>query len=413
MLNKIRHTFFAVLVFVGAAAHAQDLNLAKQYFKAGQLAAAKEQIDGYLESDEGGTVAEAWLLKAAVYAGISDNVQMRYLVPDGKKEAFLAIERAAKLNKALAKSELAKDSFAILRAIYRSYAADGVAGFNAASEKKSAAGYAQALDFFKNALLINQFVIDQQWNVDLQPQRQVLQYNAAQAAINSNKEDEALLYSRQLADNRVIAAGAYASADFYNIYQWLTNYYHIKQDATNLVQYANLGTTIYPQSIYFISMLLNGYRQLGDYAHLLPAYEKAVKRFPDQHSILYAYCTDLFTYIYLPNTNNHQKTALSTKLELQLKNYISQQPDSTKAYLLLGKHYFNGAVDKQQAGKTGNQTFTTSLNKSINYLKMALDRMYDPKNPLRKQTFEILIKALNAVGRKGEADAAFVQMMGL
>jgi hypothetical protein len=405
LFNKIRYIFFVILAACVSNAQAQDFSLAKTYFQEGKLAAAKEQIDGFLEGEQGNK-AEAWLLKAAIYAGISDNVQLKYLVPDGRKEAFSALERAVRLNKGLAQTELEKDSFAILRTIYRSYAMEGVSIFNAASEKNSPLGFAQALDLFKNALIINRFVLEQQWTVDLHPEVLSVQYNAAQAAINANKEDEALLYSHQLANSRVIAAGRYTTADFFNIYQWLVNYYYIKRDAANLVRYTNFGASIYPQTVYFVNMQVYGYRQLGDYSHLWPVYEKAIKQFPDQLILLYAYCTDLFNCIYQSGTSKTENQLLGEKLESAVKNYIAHQPDSAKGYLLLGKHYYNRAASLQKTHAQP-EPILSLLNLAADNFQSAADKTIDRRLPQFKETVLLLVKALEAAQRKGEANEAY------
>lgn len=411
MFNKIRYIVFVILAAWVSNAQAQDFLLAKTYFQEGKLAAAKEQIDGYLEGEQG-TKAEAWLLKAAIYAGISDNVQLKYLVPDGRKEAFSALERAVRLNKGLAQQELAKDSFAILRTIYRNYTMEGVSIFNAASEKNSPLGFAQALDLFTNALIINRLVLEQQWVVELQPDLLVVQYNAAQAAINANKEDEALLYSLQLANSRVIAAGRYTSADFFNIYQWLANYYYIKLDATNLVRHANFGASVYPEAVYFVNMQVNGYRQLGDYIHLWPVYEKASKQFPDQYIILYAYCTDLFNWIYPAGTDKPENTTLSEKLELALKSYITHQPDSAKGYLLLGKHYYNRAASLQKAHAQPERILSV-LNLAANNFQSAANKATDRRLPQFKETVLLLVKTLEVALRMEEAAKAQQLLEGI
>ncbi len=404
MFNKLRYIAFVILAVWVSNAQAQDFSLAKTYFQEGKLAAAKEQIDGYLETGEAHQPAP-WLLKAAIYAGISDNVQLKYLVPDGRKEAFSALERAVRLNKGLAQQELEKDSFAILRTIYKSYALEGVSIFNAASEKNSPLGFAQALDLFANALIINRFVLEQQWVVELQPDLLVVQYNAAQAAINANKEDEALLYSHQLANSRVIAAGRYTSADFFNIYQWLVNYYYIKRDATNLVRYANFGASVYPQTLYFVNMQVNGYRQLGDYSHLLPVYEKAIKQFPDQYILLYAYCTDLFNWLYPSGTNKLENPILSEKLEQALKSYITHQPDSAKGYLLLGKHYYNRAASLQK-GHAQPERILSVLSLAADNFQTAVNKFSDRRLPQFRETVLLLVKALEAAQRKEAAAQA-------
>lgn len=412
MFNKIRYFVFVILAACVTNAQAQDFSLAKTYFQEGRLAASKEQIDGYLEGEQGNK-AEAWLLKAAIYTGISDNVQLKYLVPDGRKEALSAMERAIKLNKGLAQQELEKDSFAILRTIYRSYAMEGVSVFNAASEKNSALGYAQALDFFKNALIINRFALEQQWVVELQPELLVVQYNAAQAAINANKEDEALLYSQQLANARVIAAGRYTNKDFFNIYQWLVNYYYSKRDAVNLVRFANFGASVYPETVYFVNMQVNGYQQLGNYSHLLPIYEKAIQQFPNQHNLLYAYSADLFNYLYRAGTNKPESPALwSEKLELALKNYIQQQPDSAKGYLLLGKHYYNKAASLQKS-HAGSERILSLLNLAADNFQFAVDKFSNRGLPQFKETVLLLARALEAAQRKQEAAKAIKLLEGI
>lgn len=411
MFNKIRYIAFVILTVGTIHSQAQDFSLAKTYFQEGKLAAAKEQIDGYLETGEGNK-ATAWLLKAAIYAGISDNVQLKYLVPDGRKEVLGAVEKAVRLDKKLAQQELEKDGFAILRTIYSGYATEGVSVFNAASEKSSAIGYAQALDLFKNALIINKFVLEQQWIVDLQPDLLVVQYNAAQAAINANKEDEALLYSRQLANNRVIAAGRYTDSDFFNIYRWLVNYYYTKRDAGNLVKYAGLGANIYPQSIYFINMQVNGYHQLGDYSHLIPIYEKAITQFPDQHILLYAYCADLFNWIYRAGAHKSESQILSDKLEFALKDYTNQQPDSAKGYLLLGKHYYNRAASLQKSHAQPERILSL-VNLAADNFQTAADKTTDRRLPQFKETVLLLVKALEAAQRKAEAAKAQELLKGI
>lgn len=411
MLNKIRYIAFAILAVGAIQAQAQYYVMAKTYLQEGKLAAAKEQIDGYLQTDEGNK-APGWLLKAAIYAGISDNVQLKYLVPDGRKEAFGAIEKAVRLDKKLAQQELEKDGFAILRTIYSGYTTEGVSTFNAASEKNSAIGFAQALDLFKNALIINRFVIEQQWLVALKPELPVVQYNAAQAAINASKEDEALLYSQQLANNRIMAAGRYTDTDFFNIYQWLVNYYYTKQDAGNLVKYAGLGANIYPKSIYFVNMQINGYRQLGDYAHLLPIYEKAIKQFPDQYILLYAYCTDLFNWLYQSGATKPDNQILTDKLALALKNYTSLQPDSAKGYLLLGKHYYNRAASLQKSHAQPERILSL-VNLAADNFQSAADKTTDRRLPQFKETVLLLVKALEAAQRKAEAAQAQELLKGI
>jgi hypothetical protein len=409
--NKIKCLLVAFLMLMTNFTVAQDLATAKQLWADNRVVAAKEAIDSYL-ADTGSEDAEGWLLKAAIYAAISKDPQLKYLVADGRSDAFQAIKKATAINANLVANNLQRSDFDMLKHIYQGYAADGVAFFNAGSEKKSTEDYAAALENFKKARIIGQFTQEQGWKLVFQPNDSILLYNTAQAAINAQKEDEAVLYSKKLADMGIAAAGSYTKADFENIYQWLVNYYNINKDSRNLQFYAAAGAKVYPQNQYFANISINNYRETGNNTQMVQAYEAALKRFPGNHALIYCFCTDLFTYIYAPGTSVKTKRLLYPKLESNLQAYSKTQPDSAKAYLLLGKHFYNKAVDLQKAG-AGNKPVVTAFNQAIKMLKIFTNRPFEPGSKIRIEAFEIMITAYKAAGRKGEADAAFTEMMGL
>jgi hypothetical protein len=403
--------FFALLW--SHTANAQDLAAAKQLWQQKRMVAAKEAIDTYL-NDTGEKDAEGWLLKAEIYNAVSTDLQLKSLVADGKLDAFSAIKRAAVLNPKLVAGQLAGDKFAILHTIYTGFANEGVALFNAAVERKSITDYGNALDQFKKALQVSDFAAGQGWKPFFIPSDSVLLYNAAQSAINAAKEDEALLYSRKLADRPVYQAGAYKKPDFENIYQWLVNYYNIKKDGQNLQKYAAVGAKIYPMNLYFAAVAINNYKETGNYPGMIAAYEAAVKHFPQNNDLRYSFCNDLFAVIYKPAEKIYKPAGFYQKLEAQLQLLIKNEPDTARGYLLLGKHYYNKAADLQKAGAAG-KTVLSTLNQAIKVFKTCTQKapFLPDSNQVRKESFELLIAALKAAGRKGEADAAFTEMMGL
>lgn len=401
MRNKIKYLFVSIICLGIVQAKAQQLDLAKQYLKERQLVAAKEQIDNYLNS-EGQTNVNGWLLKTEIYAAISNDAQLRYLVPDGRNEAIASLKKATTLNKTVVTAELEKQGYKPLPDLYKGYVTDGVAAFNAATETKQAMGYAKALDLFKNALTINDFAREQGWEIPFHPELQQVQYNAAQSAINAGNEDAAILYSRQLANGSIISTGNYTKANFANIYQWMVNYYYIKEDHKNLQHYAAWAAKVYPDSLYFTSILLKSYRKTNYYDDLWLLYDKALKEFPKQHAILYSFCADMFTYIYT-TVDKAVKGEMSQKLEEHLKQYIQLEPDSAKGYCLLGKYYFNVAVDMQKAGAKAN-SITSYLNHAITQLKIGIEKCHDCDRAFLKEAKLTLCAALKGIGQKVDTD---------
>jgi hypothetical protein len=407
--NKIIY-FLSLFLLSANLLWAQHLATAKQLWDDKRIVAAKEAIDTYLD-DAGREDAEGWLLKAAIYSAMSTDGQLKYLVADGRMDAFQAIKKATTINPGQVTAKLKTANFAILKDIYTGCTSDGVAFFNAGIEKRAVSDHGTALEYFKKALLVSQFAQQQGWKVGFKPNDSILLYNAAQAAIHAQKEDEALLHGKKLADKHIFTAGNYTKTDFENIYQWLVNYYHSRKDGSNLQLYAAKGAKIYPQSQYFTTSSINNYRETGSYAQMIAAYELGIKQFPNNDALLYSFCCDLFNYIHLPATTVKVKKLLYPKLEQNLRISIKSQPDSAQAYLLLGKHYFNMAADYQKSGASNNQVLLM-LNQSISILKTCTEKDRNLQSQIRKQAFELLITALKSTGRKGEANEAYAKMQG-
>jgi hypothetical protein len=402
--NKIRYLFLLLLIIAGEAAFSQDLATAKKLWEEKRMMASKEAIDGYLE-EAGAEDAEGWLLKAAIYSAISTDPQLKYLVADGRMDAFSAIKKAAALNQKWVTEQLTASKFELLQVIYKGCTSDGVAFFNAG-----------ALDFFKKAVSVSDFVLLQGWKTVFQPNDTVLLYNITQSAINAQREDDAVLYGRKLAGKGIYSAGMYSKADFENIYQWLVNYYHIKKDGPNLQLYAAKGAKIYPKSLYFTTISINNYRETGNYKQMVQAYEAAVKRFPQNHSLRYIFCNDLFNYIYSVSVTEtipiRLKKLLYVTLTWHLQTYILQEPDSASAILLLGKHYYNKSVDLLKAG-FGNRLITQILGQAIRQLKLYEAKATITNDIHYKEGVQLLVNTLYAVGDKAEAERYSKLLQGI
>jgi hypothetical protein len=409
--NKIKYKFLLILLITGIGTYSQDLATAKKLWEEKRVVASKEAIDQYLD-DSGAEDEEAWLLKAAIYSAICTDQQLKYLVADGRMEVFSAIKKAAALNPKWVTEQLTAGKFELLQVIYKGCTSDGVAFFNAGVERKSVPDYAAALDFFKKAMTVRDFALSQNWKPPFQPNDSILLYNTAQAAINAQKEDDAVLYGRKLADKGIYSAGVYSKADFENIYQWLVNYYNIKKDGSNLQLYAAKGVKIYPGNLYFATISINNYRETGNYGQMLMLYESAIRRFPVNNELLYSYCSDLFTYIYAVSKSVKPKLNQSAKLERSLAALAKAEPDSARAFLLLGKHYYNMAVDLQKAG-AGSKKVIPVLRRAVNQLKLFVAKAKSPGSISYKEGLELLVTVLKAVGDKAEAERYNLLLQGI
>jgi hypothetical protein len=395
LIRKYIHNKLLIinLALLPSISWGQDTAEARRLLQSNQLAAAKEQVDIYLAGQDNVSGAGGWLLKADIYAAIGTDAQWKYLVPDGREVALAAIRTAVQMDAETTGKRLKANGYSPLPALYRGWVTEGTGAFNAATERKLASGYAQALDLFKKALTINTLCAEQGWMVALQPNVAVTRYNAAQSAINAGNEDAALLYARQLADAGLTMAGPYQKADFCNIYQWLVNYYHQKQDAANLQAYAIKGGKIYPDTPYFTRMLLNSHQAVGDKEHLLlvMAYDRAVQKFTKDDDIRYGYCASLYMQLYKFGAVGHQKTVLSQKLEQNLSKYLQNQPDSARGWLLMGKHWYNTALDLQKV-KPGDKTVQAAFAEARQHLQRAIDLMPDKTSPVHQQGIQLLEK---------------------
>jgi hypothetical protein len=329
--NKIKYCIFQLLFIVTISGYSQDLATAKRLWEEKRLVACREAIDTYLE-ESGADDAEGWLLKATVYSAISTDPQLKYLVADGRMDAFSAVKKAAGLNQKWVTAQFAASKFELLKVIERGCTSDGVAFFNAGAERKSVTDYTEALNFFKKASSIRYFALSQGWKPVFLPSDTVLWYNITQSAINAQREDDAVLYARKLADKDIYSAGSYSKTDFENIYQWLVNYYHIKNDGLNLQSYAAKGAKIYPQTLYFTTISINNYRQMGNYGQLIMAYETGINRFSQNNDLIYSYCIDLLTYVYTVLKAGKVKLKQSARLERSLGLLAKSEPDSARAY---------------------------------------------------------------------------------
>jgi hypothetical protein len=387
-----------------AVLQAQDLAYTRQLLQQKDFARAKELIDSLVEIAN--TTAEAWMLKATIYNAISKDPAAKDLVADAKMDAFKALQKAIQLNKDAVNEQLRQTGYSLPFDLYNGYTNQGVAYFNAGAERDDKASYAEALNNFKKAGLVGNWINTNGWGLSAIDTNNL--YYSAKAAINAGKEEDAALFAKKIADNGITQS--LASKGFESIYQWLVYHYKLKQDGENLLKYTTLGNMQFPASVYFNLIYIDWLRQQKDYNTMLALYQKVFKKQPNNSKYQLAYYNDVFNYLYqngeLPIK---ERVKYERLLSAGLLQYLKANPASAEGRLLLGKFYINQANDVSKEWVLRSTTDTKILNgykttqrnlllKSNKYLLEIINKFSKPGATAYIDALQLLVgnfKALN------------------
>ncbi|MGG9972152.1 hypothetical protein ACQ33O_10195 [Ferruginibacter sp. SUN002] len=369
----MRLLFVLISLLFWGTMEAQNLDSARHLWQRNELGRA---LDLILEDTTATT--EAWLLKAKIYQSISVDAKYKDLVADPKKEAFEALKTAY----ADYPVSLTTDSTAYK--IYEGYTNDGVAFFNAGTEKQDKTDYARALKSFKKAADVMAFINRNKQLLKIDTTN--LLYSA-KAAIYAEDEPEAFYYSKRIADLGI------RRTDFEPIYQWLLYHYRQKGESATLMSYTIKFVKAFPRSNYGYLNLIDFHRNKGDLKPVLLFYHHLIKnKTLDEPKYKLTFCQDLFNYLYTNPTDSLSVTEKATwvkSLESTLKDYLKTNKTDVAAKLLFGKFYINKAVDTQKE-KPGTN-ISSFLIKSNAYLKEVADRSPKANKNLKIEAVKLLI----------------------
>ena len=335
--------FFAIIFMsFSMLSDAQSIDSIRKYWQDNDLSKAKETVDAFvLENLE---EAKGWLLKAGIYNSISSDNDYKDLVTDGRLEAFKAIQKATDVNQPWLQEQLQKDNYQLIFDIYKGYTNDGVAFFNAGAEKQSKEDYARSIPYFKKAAMVGSFISQQGWGLPAIDTNNL--YYTAKAAIYAERKDEALLYSKRIADANI--STSQQQKGFEQMYQWLVFQYRQKKDAESLEKYSRIGVRNFPFSPYFELNYIDWLRESKNYPAIFSLYKKIFNKGAGTQEYQLAYIRDMFNFVF------EHKDSISTgrnetkvQLEKELTNYSKKYPADVTAKLLQGKFYINEAAGLQ------------------------------------------------------------------
>ncbi|UEG49416.1 hypothetical protein LK994_12315 [Ferruginibacter lapsinanis] len=382
--NKIIIKLLLLFILLIGRVEAQTLDSVRVVYKENDLPRVKQLIDEFVVDSP--AIAAGWLLKAKIYRALNDNIRYRDLTADANGEVFIALKKVYFLQPDLLKG----DSTALY--IYKSYTDNGVAFFNAGTEKQNKADYEQALVSFKKAANVREVFNDLGfWPSG--PDTTNLYYSA-KSAIYAEKEEESVFFSKKIANLGL------NEPKFETIFQWLLYYFRQKGDETSLDQYSVITEKAYPTSDYYLLNYIDWYRSLGNATSLVKTYQKLFNGGFTKQEYRLSYLKDLYQFAFMdaaPSKASFQDETEQNKLKellyKELTSFVKKNPRSVEGKLLFGKFYINQAVDFQN--RKGN--ISASLILSNKYLQEVADRSPKAETCFQIEATQLLIANFTAL----------------
>ncbi|HJS55002.1 MAG TPA: hypothetical protein VJ765_10670 [Chitinophagaceae bacterium] len=327
--------FFLSLLILSASSRlfAQSIEDIEGQLQKGELDKAKASVDGFLAKEKNANKPDGWWYKGLVYNEIAKSDKYKNLAPDGRMDAFNAFKKYYELDPKAIRATL--EQHVRLFDIYNGYFDLGVANFGQSK-------FDDAYNSFRNALTVEEYIAGKglEYNGFKFPAFDTtLIQNIALSAYRANKEDEAAVYYRKIADQKI------AGKDNIDVYQLLIEYYGKKNDKVNREKYLQLGRELYPAEDRWYQIELDEVDE-KDKKALFAKYEELLPKYPDKYVLYYNYSVELFNY-----SNGDPKPAdykeIMAKFESTLKKTLAINQSYPEANMLMAGYYYNIIYDIQ------------------------------------------------------------------
>ncbi|HZE82697.1 MAG TPA: hypothetical protein VE035_00245 [Puia sp.] len=369
-MNVITRLFLiALLAVTGSGLLAQNLDKAKEFFKAGKLPDAKAEIDKFLAVDKNQKNSEAWYNKVKIYNAIAANDQLKGQYPEARQQAFEALKKYTEVDdKKLLFLQI--DGYKPVNEIYQGFFQEGANNYNAAK-------YPDALANFNGALQTSSFMNAKGWT-NLRIDTTSTLY-AGISAEKAGKKDTAAIYYGRLADSGIVFING---SQMVEIYKWLVDHYNQKKDEANTAKYLDMGKKRFPDDLFWYTLELDNLRDKGNKEALFTKYEEVVNHFNKNHLFYFNYGLEL--YQYASDTSSGHRPAnydtLIAKAQENLKKCLELQPDYPQAALVLGQISYNAGVDLQTLTKTVKGSKPEDIKKRAD-MRIAATKKFDEAIP--------------------------------
>lgn len=329
-----RVLFLAAMVLFVFSGNAQKYEDIKNQLVFNKFKEAKVELDKAMANAKFTSKAEAYILKATVYAGLSmgDGVKN---TPDGDKfasDADVAFKKYVEMDPALS---LVKDPIYQNGPInlYSNYYTSGYTDYSAEKWQSSFDKLKKAVEY--SDLLISQKLL--QAAIDTN----VLILAGITAEKTNNKEDAVKYYSK-LADNKVTGDG------FESVYRFLVSHYFAKKDFASFEKYKALGKELFSKSEYFDFDKVDFAVGLQDnFEDKVKAVEEVLATDPDNFKANEVLGEIIFEVLN-PRDDSIAIPANAADLESKMVNAFNKaaaaKPGFEVPYLYMGDHFINQAV---------------------------------------------------------------------
>ena len=402
----------SLLIILGSSSlFAQSIEDIESQFGKGELDKAKTSVDAFLLKEKNAAKPDGWWYKGLIYNEIAKSEKYKALAPDGRMDAFNAFKKYYEIDPKAIRATL--EQHVRLFDIYNGYFDLGVSGFGASK-------FDSAYVNFKNALMVEEYIGGKgfEYNGFKFPVFDTtLIQNIALSAYRANRHDDAVVYYKKIADQKI------AGKDNVDVYQLLIEYYIKKNDKANAEKYFALGRELYPTDDRWYQMELDQVDS-KDKKALFAKYEELMPKYPDKFLMTYNYAVELFNYTYAGDTKPADYKEMQKRIEDVLNKTIAVNKSYPEANVLMARHYYNVLYDYQddmqaikgttaadQKKKAEVKTkMTESADKLIVYSQTASD-LYSAKPTLKageKGNYKVvngyLSTAYEVKGDKAKAD---------
>lgn len=229
--------FLITVSFATICVSAQKYESIKNLLLLNQFEKAKTDIDKAFTNEKFASKAEAYILKSAIYSGLSAT-EANKNTPTGISLLNEAMEAFKKYKEMDPQMELAKDVI-YQNAPIRLYSNSYSFGYDDYTNSKWEEGYNK----FKNALYISDILVELKLlNTKVDTNTLIL---AGLTAEKSNHTKDAALFYGRLADNKISGEG------YETVYQFLVRHSFSVKDMAAFEKYKQIGAELYPKSDFF------------------------------------------------------------------------------------------------------------------------------------------------------------------
>jgi hypothetical protein len=337
----MKKTFLTLLAvgFISSALFAQTIESIKTMLTLSQYTKAKEDLDKAMGNAKINSKAEAYILKASIYAALSME-ETNKNKPAGDllaSDAYTAFNKYKEMDKSMALvSDPVYQNAAVN--IYSNYYSSGYNEYSLKNYKGGFEKLQKAAEFsdFLIAQKILSFPLDTNVNI-----------LAGITAEQSGNKPEAAKYYSRLADAKI------PGADFESIYRFLVGHYFTSKNYELFEKYKAIGAELYPKSEYYkydkIDFAVGLETELDK---KIKAVEEVLAKDPDNYKANQV----LGEIIYDTLNSTHEGAVLpANAVDLEkimvgaFQKAAAAKPNVELSYIYIGDHFIN------KASKVGDQ----------------------------------------------------------